>query len=118
MRRRTLIATSMMGILMSETADAQANNQEGHAELYLALYENNLTRHIDAGENRGLTLHHDYVVRRLIGPVALDENGRAHFTQSVVLVQAWKENDLGVAAFVQDAGHGEVLQALALPLCQ
>lgn len=100
------------------TADAQTNNQEGHAELYLALYENNLTRHIDAGENRGLTLHHDYVVRRLIGPVSLDENGRTNFTQSVVLDKTWKEDDMGVAAFVQDASHGEVWQALALPLCR
>ena len=84
----------------------------------MALYENDLTRRIDAGENRGLTLHHDYVVRRLIGPVSLDKSGAAHLTRQVLPDKAWKENDMGIAAFVQDRGDGDVLQALALPLCR
>ncbi|MHB8623403.1 MAG: DUF1223 domain-containing protein [Sulfuricaulis sp.] len=100
------------------TAAAQSNDRDGPTGLYVALYENNLTRHVHAGENRGLTLQHDYVVRRLLGPVSLDKTGRAHFTQVLVLDRSWKENDLGVAAFVQDTSQGNVLQALAIPLCR
>jgi len=99
------------------TADGKVKNGDDHPEMYIAVYENNLVGHIDAGENRGLTLQHDFVVRRLIGPVPLD-NGAAHFTQRMVLDKEWKENDLGVAAFVQNRDNGEVLQALALPLCR
>jgi hypothetical protein len=99
------------------TADARAENDGRHAEMYVALYENNLVGHVDAGENRGRTLRHDFVVRRLIGPVPLDK-GAAHFTQHLALDKEWKENDLGVAAFVQNRDNGEVWQALALPLCR
>ena len=99
------------------SADGQVKNGGEHPEMYIALYENNLIGHIDAGENQGLTLRHDFVVRRLIGPVPL-EKGAAHFTQRMTLDREWKENDLGVAAFVQNRDNGEVLQALALPLCR
>jgi hypothetical protein len=99
------------------TADGQVKNDGDHPEMYIALYENNLVTHIDAGENQGLTLRHDFVVRRLIGPVPL-EKGAAHFTQRMTLDREWKENDLGVAAFVQNRDDGKVLQALALPLCR
>jgi hypothetical protein len=86
--------------------------------LLLALYENRLANRITAGENRGRTLHHDYVVRRLLGPFPLGESEvRAHFEQEIALDPAWKAADLGVAAFVQERTSGEVLQALALPLC-
>lgn len=100
------------------TANADAKSYRGHGEMYLALYENNLVRHIEAGENQGLTLHHDFVVRRLIGPVPLDKIGEAYFAQRIDLDESWKSDDLGVAAFVQDRDNGEILQALALPLCR
>jgi len=99
------------------TADARAKKDDYHAEMYVALYENNLVTHVDAGENRGLTLRHDFVVRRLIGPVPL-QKGIAHFTQQLTLNKEWKENNMGVAAFVQNRDNAEVLQSLALPLCR
>lgn len=99
------------------TADIRAKTGAGRPGMYIALYENNLVGHIEAGENRGLTLRHDFVVRRLIGPVPLDTSGGAHFAQRVDLDRGWKENDLGVAVFVQNRDNGEVWQALALPLC-
>lgn len=100
------------------TADANAKDYRGQAEMYVALYENNLVGRIESGENRGLTLRHDYVVRRLIGPALLDKSGAAHDAQQIVLDETWKQDDLGVAAFVQDRDSGEILQALALPLCR
>lgn len=100
------------------TADAKTKDYRGPAEMYVALYENNLAGHIEAGENRGLTLHHDYVVRQLIGPTLLDESGAARYAQPIALDESWKQDDLGVAVFVQNRASGEILQALTLPLCR
>ena len=84
-------------------------------QAFLALYENGLSTEVKAGENRGVTLRHDYVVREWIGPVAV--NGSAEFAKTLALKADWKPRSLGVAAFVQDAGGGELLQATALDVC-
>lgn len=87
------------------------------AEVWLALYENNLESKVRAGENGGKTLRHDYVVRRLIGPLAPDRTGHLALRQQIALEPGWKPADLGVAAFVQDRNSGEILQALQRPVC-
>jgi hypothetical protein len=87
------------------------------SEVWLALYENNLESQVRAGENRGKTLRHDYVVRRLIGPLAPGEAGRLSLRQQIALDAGWKRADLGVAAFVQDKASGEILQALQRHSC-
>jgi hypothetical protein len=87
------------------------------AEAWLALYENNLESQVRAGENGGKTLRHDYVVRRLIGPLAPGPEGRLALRQQIVLEAGWKRADLGVAVFVQDKASGEILQALQRHAC-
>jgi hypothetical protein len=86
-------------------------------EAWLALYENNLESRVLAGENGGKVLRHDYVVRRLIGPLQPDAEGRLALRQQIALEVGWKPVDLGVAAFVQDRGNGEILQALQRHAC-
>lgn len=90
---------------------------ETTAEVWLALYENNLESQVRAGENSGKTLHHDYVVRRLIGPLAMDKEGRLSLSQQIVPDPGWKRADLGVVAFVQNETSGEILQALQRHAC-
>jgi hypothetical protein len=85
------------------------------AELFLAVYENRLSRQVTAGENAGRTLHHNFVARKLLGPFPA---AQSQVTHEVALASDWKREDLGVAAFVQDRRNGEVLQALAMPLCK
>ncbi|HEY4372447.1 MAG TPA: DUF1223 domain-containing protein [Burkholderiales bacterium] len=92
--------------------------QRSGAALYLALTQSNLVTPVKAGENRGVTLHHDNVVREWIGPIALDASGRAQVTRELRLPKGAKLADLGVSAVVQRPGSGEVLQALALPACK
>jgi hypothetical protein len=84
------------------------------AALYVAAYENGLSHHVTAGENRGVTLHHDFVVRDWWGPIAFDAYGTADVTRPISGGGVAKG---GVAAFVQSRRTGEVLQALALPSC-
>lgn len=96
-------------------ADAAAR---GGAQAYLALYENNLSNDVSAGENRGKRLRHDFVVRELAGPFAVDTGGEARLQHLFSLDPRWKSADLHVAAFVQSERSGDVLQALASPVCR
>lgn len=85
------------------------------AQLYLALYQNQLSSKVRAGENKGVTLHHEHVVRGLWGPWPVTQGGAArslHITPPAGAEPA----QLGLTAFVQDARTGETLQALTLPL--
>ena len=86
------------------------------AKLYIALYENGLSSNVKAGENNGVVLRHDYVVRDWIGPLALATDGSSVSTRALSVPPSSVAKQLGVAAFVQDKA-GAVLQALALPLC-
>lgn len=87
------------------------------AEAWLAVYENNLDSAVSAGENSGKRLRHDYVVRRLVGPLALDSRGQLALRQDIPLGPGWKPADLGVAVFVQDKASGEIVQALQRHAC-
>ena len=85
----------------------------GPMQLYVAIYENNLESEVQAGENRGRRLRHDYVVRTLLGPVTVAADRPTRWEQQIPLAAEWKIADLGLAAFVQSAGSGEVYQATA-----
>jgi len=93
-------------------AELPGNVDRSTVSLYVAAYESGLTTSVKAGENRGATLAHDYVVRRWFGPIAFDASGRAALAERIA--HAGKG---GVAAFVQAARSGEVLQATALAHC-
>ena len=84
----------------------------GDARGFVALYENRLSTAVKAGENRGVTLRHDFVVRDWFGP--LEVRGKAELRRTLALQRHWKPQDLGLAAFVQDGAGREVLQATAL----
>ena len=88
---------------------------EQSGQLFVALYENALSTDVRAGENSGAQLHHDYVVRELLGPFAL-KGGTAELTRALKLPLASITKNLGVAAFVQ-SDQGQLLQTLALPVC-
>jgi hypothetical protein len=84
------------------------------AALYVAVYESGLANRVTAGENRGATLQHDFVVREWWGPIALDAAGTASLVRQAGALSLASG---GAAAFVQSRRTGEVLQALALPAC-
>ena len=96
--------------------EATLNAPAERHQVYVALYENNLVSHINAGENARRTLHHDFVVRQLAGPFPLAPNGQLQKNLVFTLKPDWKARDMGIAAFVQRA-DGDAIQALALPAC-
>ena len=100
---------------LSGSANLSTPSEDANA--YVAIYENKLISNVKAGENRGVKLEHDYVVRELIGPLKFDRQGKLEIKQSVTIPSDWKTKDLGVAAFVQNRETGETLQALQLAIC-
>ncbi len=91
-------------------------SRKGRAEAYLALYENGLVSAVEAGENRGARLRHDYVVRQWQGPLPVGADGRIALGHTFAQGNGVDFSHAGIAAFVQDADSGEVLQAVAIAL--
>ncbi len=89
---------------------AQTSNALG----YFAVLENQLATHVTKGENAGVTLKEDRVVRKWFGPypVGADKNGTV-IERTFSLPQSSPLKQLSLAAFVQDAATGAILQATA-----
>jgi hypothetical protein len=83
----------------------------------LVLYEGGLVSSVNRGENRGVTLRHEHVVRQWLLLPLKPEPGTQVLKRTLWLAPGWKAADLGLAAFVQDVRTGEVLQAVSLPAC-
>lgn len=113
-RARIRISESRQYSTINAQIDAQVAEPALHtAELFIAIFENNLQSAVASGENAGALLKHDFVVRELSGPVAIDANGRVSHQISLRLEPHWKPRDVRLAAFLQDTRSGQVLQALS-----
>ena len=98
------------------TAELLDGLQPADIALYLGAYENKLVSEVKAGENRGKSLPHDYVVLQWAGP--LDFKGaRLVERHRLPLLPKAVPAHSGVVAFVQNRASGEVLQALMRPAC-
>lgn len=78
---------------------------------YIALTEDGLSTQVRAGENRGMRLYHDHVVRAFIGPLA---SGDVELPIAADVERAHAT----LIAFAQRDGDGDVAQVVALPLAQ
>ena len=84
--------------------------------LFLGAYENKLVSEVKAGENRGKSLPHDYVVLQWAGPLEF-KGGKLAERLVLPLLPKAVPGHSGVVAFVQNRATAEVLQALMLPAC-
>lgn len=88
------------------------------AEAIVVIYEDALRSEVRAGENRGVSLQHERVVRFWSTPIALNApTEQTVWRQTLTLPANWQRERLRLAAFVQDRRAGEVLQALAIADC-
>ena len=87
-----------------------------NTDVFIALYENKLVSQVNAGENSGRELKHDYVVREFFG--AYQISNQNEFSKNFNLNADWKKRDAGAVIFVQNSQTGEILQSLALPFCK
>lgn len=113
------VAVEPSGDRLKVKAGATLNRAVEDLELWVAVFETDLTTKVDAGENAAQTLHNDYVVRRLEKVLTLSGKAGATDSGEVVLGidKRWKRENLGVAAFLQDsltmAVHGAAAKRLA-----
>jgi hypothetical protein len=98
-------------------AELRDPSQRAEAALYLGTYENKLLSRVRAGENRGRTLAHDFVVFEWTGPLEFKGAARLAERRVLPLLPQAVAGHSGVVAFVQNRAGGEVLQALMLPAC-
>lgn len=83
----------------------------------IVLYEDQLVSHVRHGENRGVSLRHEHVVRYWSPQKLTNAEDSQLVSKTIKLHPDWNAAKLGVAAFVEDSQSGEVLQVLALPKC-
>jgi hypothetical protein len=107
-------ATGQGAFVISASAHAPASADP--VALFVAVTEDKLMSNVSAGENRGVTLSHDHVVRQWIGPIALNA-GRADVSLAITPQANWNPANLGITGFVQDMKTGHVLQAVAASQC-
>ncbi len=96
--------------------DATSLTRSGKPVVILALTESGLGSEVRAGENAGVRLTHDHVVRAFETGPAFDPQGKASGTVRLPLPRE-RGRDALIVAFVQDRSTGEVLQSIVLPLC-
>ncbi|MBX2867200.1 MAG: DUF1223 domain-containing protein [Acidiferrobacterales bacterium] len=96
-------------------AEMLINNPVKDAPLFLVIYENNIVREIGAGENKGRTLHHDFVVRhwQQVDTLPVGSYEKEHLIE---VGDDWNQENLGFAVVVLDPKNGATLQALRTPL--
>ena len=103
-------------ITLKASAQATKPSDAKNSDVFIALYENKLVSKVNAGENSGRELKHDYVVREFFG--AYQISNQNEFSKNFTLNSAWKNKDGGAVIFVQNSQTGEILQSLALPFCK
>ena len=118
----TLDTVQENGQLTLKTSAQTINPADAkNVDVFVAIYENKLASKVNAGENSGRELKHDYVVREFFG--AYQMNNQNEFSKSFTLSQELKSRgyqleNMGAVVFVQNSQTGEILQSLALKFCQ
>ncbi|WP_374348984.1 DUF1223 domain-containing protein [Chitinimonas sp.] len=103
-----------LGSDLDVALQVQAVGTPQSGKVYLALYENGLGSQVQAGENQGVLLRHDAVVRALLGPWLLDQQGRLSRRDKLPTGDVLRIEQAGAVAWVEN-DEGVVLQTVALP---
>lgn len=117
-RIRSVIRRTADGLHITGEVAVTGRDDSRNALVWIALFENELSSSVSAGENRGSRLHHDFVVRELAGPLRADVNGIVGLKRWLKPGSDWNPEHIGIAIFAEHADTGEILQAaVQYPLC-
>ena len=78
-------------ILIKATAQAVKSNDIKNSDIFIAIYENKLVSQVNAGENSGRELKHDYVVRDFLGAYQL--SNKNEFSKNISLKPEWNTSN-------------------------
>jgi hypothetical protein len=100
------------------SSDLASAKGQGPADVLLALVEHGLAADVRTGENAGLRLRHDGVVRQLdvVGQVREGQSELRITTPELVLRSRWNRANLSAVAFVQDRKSRHVLAVARTPI--
>jgi len=102
----------------SATVSVHVRNEATHkANVYVALFENGLNTEVQAGENAGKRLYHEFVVRRFEGPFVVAPGAELMHRYMFDLAPFGDHSRLGFALFGEDGTTGATMQAMTLPIC-
>ena len=90
-----------------------------HADIRIIITENNLRSHIQDGENAGLKIRHDHVVRHMTEPLKItgsDDDSKQLIMRKINIDPEWKLTDMDLVVFIQNRINGATLQAIKMPL--
>jgi hypothetical protein len=116
--RATLaLEATLSGNTMEVRGEARISDPALHsgAQLFVGYADSGLHSDVKAGENRGVRLRHDHVVRALDVAGVPDARGVIYVNVALARPREFG-TDPTLVAFVQRSGNGDVLQSLALPL--
>ena len=88
------------------------------SHLFVALYQNRLHSEVKAGENAGKKLYHEFVVRELKGPFAIESEQSLRNKLQFDLAAYADTSSLGLAVFAEDPDSGSTMQAMTMALCE
>jgi len=95
---------------------AQSERSQWYSNIYIAIVENNLTSNITDGENNGLRMQHENVVRKFIGPFPLNGKEKLELNKNIAIEKDWDIKNLNLVVFAQDSFSGVTHQALQVAL--
>lgn len=101
------------GIEVASLARAAPGVRADDLVVVVAATQNGLSSRVTSGENRGERLTHDFVVRDFAV-----HRGLGSASASFRPAPGWNLAHMSVAAFIQDARTGRVLQSVAARACQ
>ena len=102
-------------IAVKASASVPSSSDRKNTALFIALADSRLVSEVKAGENKGVRLTHDHIVRAMRGGIAVNASGDVN-SDVAFSIPAESGAEATVVAFVQNTENGDVLQALALPL--
>ena len=109
----TLSARNAAGAIESELS----GSGPAGSRIVLVRYENGLANDVKRGENAGVRLEHDRVVRYWQDLGIIGANGQFAFRHTVPANPEVRAERSGLTALIEDPASGEILQAVALPHC-
>lgn len=86
------------------------------SDILLALTENGLASNVSRGENRGRTMAHDGVTRRLMTIGSAKKQAPFEAEQKIALDGGWKRENLSAVVFLQGRSSHRVLGAGRIPM--
>ncbi len=98
--------------------NVKANNDRSRffSDVFIAITENRLSSRVTEGENEGLRLEHEYVVRKFLGPFPLNGKNQLDINRNIDVENNWKLKNLNLVVFAQDKIDGVTHQAVNVPL--